>query len=481
MNLNHWTSLRILLAGAFATLAAGCADDTTKATTASHDATADASAGDSSPTPDSQSDAGPDVPSADAQPADAAGDATVDAADTSDAGAGDVADAEVADAGGPSEPKRLAVLGSDFTSSALSLIDLTTGQVTSNVVNSGTVVSATGTALSGDVVLAQTPTLDGRIVLVDRKNGVLTWLDPVTLKVTGQLNVGFANANIQDYVQVSATKAYVTRAAANVKPTAAADDFDDGDDVAVLDLAQQKIVGRIDLAGHATLKGVVAFGGRMAFDGKTVWVPLANLAADFATAGPGRVVAIDSATDKVVHDVDAPDVKNCTKAVYLPASKTVAVVCQGFFGDGPEQLKASGVLAIDASAATPTAKVAITAISLGGKSPLFKGPLNGNIGFVDGARGLVVTAGDSAAKSPDRVWLIDLVAGTGEPIAQGGGAFSLNGTWGDTKTKKVYVGEAFHVGGDLRVFDLAGPATVTELPSLTSNPGGVGAQDLGGF
>jgi hypothetical protein len=457
MNL-HKTSHR-LLAGALMTLALGCADDAKKTTT----------------------DVGQDAVALDGQDATYDGDTKADLGDDT----ADVTPDVGTDAGGTVLPTatRLGVIGSDFTSSALSLIDLTTGTVTPNVLNSGTVVSAGGTALSGDVVLAQSPTLDGTIVLVDRAKSVLTWLDPVTLKVTQQINVatGFAKANAQDFVQVSATKGYVTRAGANPKPTADAGDFDEGDDLLVLDLTQKKIVQRIDLAPHATAKGVVAYGGRMAFDGMTVWVPLANLSDDFASAGMGRILAVDAATGTVTHEVDAKDSKNCTKATYLPESKTVAVVCQGFFGDGTDQIKFSALLTIDASAASPSAKLAITATSLGGKTTLSKGPLNGNIGFVDGQRGIVVTAGDFATNAPDRLWLVDLIAGSGEPIGAGGGAFTISGLFGDAKAKKVYLGEAFHAGGDVRVFDLATPATATELKSLTSNPGGVGAVDLGGF
>ena len=453
MNKHHFS--RWIVAGALMTLASACADDTKK-TEAPADATTTPDAANDQGSQDGATATAQDVVSMDAQSDSAAADST-----------GNVTPVA----------KRLAVVGSDFKSASVSLIDLATAAVTANVLNSGTVVSPGNTALSGDIAVTQSPTLDGKLVLIDRGSSVLSWLDPVSLKVTQQINVatGFY-ANAQDYVQVSPTRAYVTRFGVNAKPTADAGDFDEGDDVVVLDLVQKKIVDRIALTPLASKAGVLANGGRMAFAGGVVWIPLANLSADFKDAGTGRVIGIDAATAKVLYTVDAPESKNCAKAATLPGSNKVAVICQGFFGDAANQINFSNVLTIDTTAKPPVAKVAVTAISLGGKSNLPKGPLGKDISFVDATRGVVTTA----AKGADLIWAIDLATGAGEKIGAGGGEFAISGVFADPVSMKVYVGEAYHAGGDVRVFDLS-KALVTELPAIASNPKGLGAVDLGGF
>jgi hypothetical protein len=395
------------------------------------------------------------------------------------AGAGS-ADAAVAFQGADGAA-RLAVIGSDFKTSSVSLIDLATGHVSANFLNSGSKVSAVSIALSGDVVLAQNAAADGRIVIIDRTNAVLTFVDPATLQVSMQISVatGFLGSNPQDFLQLSPTRGLVTRMGANPKPTADAHDFDDGDDVVVIDLQTKKVVARVALTPFATKAAVLAAPGRMAFDGEIVWLPLASLKNDFTDAGSGRVLGLDPQTLQIVRTVQAEGSKNCTRAAWLPQTGTVAVVCQGFFGDGADQVKGSNLVTFDASAGQPLAVVAIAAQSLGNSTQ--KGPLSGDFAFVDGRHGVLISAGDFKAGTHDAAWQVDLETGSATQIALAGGPFAFTGMASDALRGRIYLGERLHVGGDIRVFDLAGGATATELPAIAANQGGLGATDLGRF
>ncbi len=371
----------------------------------------------------------------------------------------------------------LAIIGSDYKTTSVSLVDpVARKAVAPNFVNSGSKVTPGGTALGGDVLVAQTPTPDGRLVLIDRGSGVLTYIDPLTLQVSEQRSVasGFY-ANPQDYVQTSASRAYVTRMGRNAKPTEDPGDFDEGDDVLVLDVAQRTLVGRVEVSSHATLAGTLGAPGRMAYDGKIIWVPLASLATDFKSAGTGRILGLDAETGAIVHSIDAPNVKNCVKAALLPGTHKVGVVCSGFFGDAADQAKASGVLVFDTDNVPAIADVAVRATDLDGKGAFGK-----DIAFVDATRGVVIASGNFAAGTPDRLWLVDVSTGKGTPLATAHGAFTLSGLYADTAALRIWAGEAAHVGGDLRIFDVAGPVP-SELPPLASNPGGLGAVDLGRY
>lgn len=370
-------------------------------------------------------------------------------------------------------PQVLAVVGSDFKTSAVSLVDFPAGKATaSGFLTSGTQIGAGGTGLSGDVVLGQTPGFGGQIALVDRGNSVITLVDPANKAVVGQISVGtgFA-ANPQDYAPVSETRAFVARMAKNPKPTAAPGDFDEGDDLLIVDPQAKKITGRVDLSTLATLAGTNAAPQRMAFDGKRVWVPLGSISADFSKQGPGRVVAVDAQTGAISATIDLPDLQNCLTARYVVATHTVVVVCSGSFG-AADPLKVSGIVTLDAKVEKPIAKLAVSAAATGaafGKDLALAST---------GEGGLAVTVGNFDKKTNDVIWFVDLATGKVSKVGEAGGAFSVNGAfgWGS----KVWIGEAFHSGGDLRVFDLAGGKAV-ELPPVASNPGGFGAADLGGF
>ncbi len=151
-------------------------------------------------------------------------------------GTGGVGDAGT-DAGAACGKGTVAIL-TDFMSTQVALLSLE-GVVQSKdfLSTASTMASGVAFALSGDVVLPHTPPLSGHVVLIDQLgSNVITWANPATAKVYAQLPVdtGFGS-NPYDYLETSATTAFVTRWGNNLKPGQQA--FDSGSDVLVLDIA----------------------------------------------------------------------------------------------------------------------------------------------------------------------------------------------------------------------------------------------------
>src|SRR6185312_3493231 len=112
--------------------------------------------------------------------------------------------------GGPATG--LAVVNSDFSTTSLSLLDMTGTLVRADCVDSAT--GATGGAtktISGDVVLPSQPQPGGDVILVDRGNGALTFVDPTTCTIVRQIPVPGVKTNPHDLVVLAPDKAYVTR------------------------------------------------------------------------------------------------------------------------------------------------------------------------------------------------------------------------------------------------------------------------------
>jgi hypothetical protein len=108
-------------------------------------------------------------------------------------------------------------------------------------------------------------------------------------------------------------------------------------------------------------------------------------------------------------------------------------------------------------------------------------PFSLRFGLIDERLAVLATVGDLQTAEPDRLWLGDLETGDLGPLGVGGGAFAIGGIFGDPARRRAWVAEAAHPGGDLRVFAADPQGQVVEEPSIHSNPGGLGAWEVGGF
>jgi hypothetical protein len=353
---------------------------------------------------------------------------------------------------GSGPPAGIAVIGSDFMSVSVPLADATTGAIIRDgCITSGSKPPGLTTALSGDVVLPSQPQPLHELLLIDRANATLTWVNPLSCEVLRQLNVGEGmSVNPHDVIAVSAHKAYVTRYAAS--------------DLLIIDPSAATILGHVDLHAQSTRpagdKPVSPMPDRGLLIGGRVYVSLNELSDDFKSAGPARVVMIDPMTDTVVGTIDLTALQNCG-VLAAPDSVHLAVGCSGIFSD-PGQIDASGVAWIDLAASPPATSVASAAG--------FAAAVSGfDLAVLSPALAFTVVPGDFTSMRPDALWAFDFTGGAPRKILDGSGPFALGGLVADAANKKLFIGDAADQDPRILLID-ATMATVEKSISVSGLP-----------
>lgn len=355
-----------------------------------------------------------------------------------------------------------------FTSSSISLLEPTLGQVTfDDCIDSGSTPPGVTTALSSDVVVPSWPMADHSVVVIDRTNAVLTWLDPATCTPKYQLDVssGFF-ANPQDVTGASTTKAYVTRYNPNPSPTAAAGDHDDGNDLLIIDPSVPAITGSIDLTPYDLSVNGTAVRARpdhARLVNGTLFVTLNELSDDFETAvGHGRVLAIDTATDQVTATIDIPELADCQGLTYVEATHTLVVTCTGnYLADDP--LQTSGIAYIDVTASPPVEVGHQMAAAFGGHS------LGAYTGIADdGALGFGITPGDFMTVQ-DQLWSFDVAGGQATELSDATESFVYNALLVDPGHNRLYLTDATSTMPRLQVYDYSS-GTATHQTAIETDP-----------
>jgi hypothetical protein len=362
----------------------------------------------------------------------------------------------------------LVVVNSDYKSTSVSLLDPTTFALThDDCINSGTTAPALSLSLSGDVVVPSGVHPEHEVLLIDRTNSALTWLNPETCEVKRQLAVGtgfYANPN--DVVTLSFNKAYVTRYERNEQPTADPADFDEGDDLLIIDPTDLRAVARIPLGDHAAeVNGqkLQARPSHAVLAGDKIYVSLANLSSDFQTAGDGRIAVVDTLSDAVAGTIDLPGLKGCTGLDYEAASKTLLVTCTGSFGDGPMQADHSGLVAIDVGANPPAVKSTLAAAALQNRPLSAAAPVGGQ-----GGGALAVTYGEAMGPPPDQLWSCDLTGKTCAALASAQSSYTYGSLLSDPERNQVFLLDGAMDGPRVHRFDVAGAPALKA--SLDANP-----------
>ncbi|HEX7507225.1 MAG TPA: hypothetical protein VF550_10670, partial [Polyangia bacterium] len=344
-----------------------------------------------------------------------------------------------------------------------------------NLLKDGCLSTGTGTpglalALSGDVVLPTQVPLGGPVAIIDRdkNNNAVTWLDPVTCAPLGQLAVatGFAS-DPHDVVTLSASKAYVTRYNENGAATAAPDDFDEGDDLLIVDPTQLKITGRIDLKPFAPA-GTLPDADRALLVEGQVYVSLNAISLDYSIYGTGRILIVDPVADRVVSFIDLPGVKNCGAMTYLPTDKKLLVACTGSYSDGPQQAQSSAIVTIDLGVSPPAMTNLIAAASVGGL-PF----TNTTVAALDGNTALGVTLGTPPPPPyvpPDRLWSLPLDGSLPVRIFESTESFTLGAVLADPERHRALVVDGtMNAPAFVRFFDFS-RGTFTAGKTGKSNP-----------
>ena len=375
-------------------------------------------------------------------------------------------------------PPWLAVVSTDYASSAVSLIDLRQAVVAqAGLLHSGSKMSPGMTTLSGDVVLAS-PLSDAAtpstVTVVDRASGVLTVVDLTSRQVSRQINVatGFY-ANPYDALLLGPNW-WVSRTGRNAKAQDSADPLDGGDDLLLVDNTTGKPTNRVDLQPWSTFVGGLAAPQRLVVDGPRLWTALGSFSADFKQQGPGRLLEVDWQTQTVVQAVDLSPWTNCVSLQLLPGKagqRDLVVTCQGAYGGGPAgQLAGSALLRVTGTD-PPTVAVLVRASDLGDQ------PF-GTALAVLGNRVLWQSMGRFSPAKPDILWWLDVQ--TNKPptvLLASGKAFSLSGLVADPVRNTIWLGHRDRSRDLLRW-----QATTTDfvaLPALAVLPGSIRVGELG--
>ena len=305
-----------------------------------------------------------------------------------------------------------AILNSDFVSTSVSLIDTQGALVRADCIHSTTTGTGSKT-ISGDVVLPSQPQRGGKIVLVDRGNTALTFVDPTTCAVDRQFSVkgGFEMANPHDVVIVADSKAYVTRYAKNAAP---ADLMAAGDDLLIVDPQAGTVTGRVDLDAYGTTDFPASPDRAILAAGKVV-VTLNRWNASTYGYGDASVVFVDPATDQVVQNLALPGLKNCEGLDYAEGTKTVLVACGGSFGS-TDQAQESGVAVIDVSSSPAQLARVISGASFPTPPVTFLWAIP-MPSASSANRAFTSTLGSLSPEAPDNLYAFDFV--TGAPLSFG--------------------------------------------------------------
>lgn len=255
-----------------------------------------------------------------------------------------------------SETPAFAVVSSDYSSTAIAMLDSEGDALDAEWFTSADALAGLVAALGGDVALPTTPEA-AHVVVLDRfRVDVITRVGIPGGELVGQLRThgtsavaGFSS-NPQDYLALASDRAWVTRFGQN--PDAAADASEAGTDLVEIDPATMARTGaRVDLSSFNTTSGetaVLARPSRMLRLGDYVAVGLGLLSADFSASADGVVVLVDPA-DASLTSLTLTGLRNCGTIVPVPEDDTRALVaCTGHSGtfDAAEVRASAGVVVV---------------------------------------------------------------------------------------------------------------------------------------
>jgi hypothetical protein len=370
-------------------------------------------------------------------------------------------DATGKDAADPAAP-RYGVIASDYTASAVSLLNAAGDVVADDYIDSAAEPAGLTTALSGDVVLPTRSGERGVLVLIDRfKTDVITRIDLASGDVLGQVRTetpaeadeAAYSSNPQDYLR-NGDDAWVSRSEPNLDP--AAPELEHGGDLLRIDPEAFERSDRIDLASldSRSEDGVTVYArpSRFVRLGDTLVVGLLRMSFDYTLAGDGAVALVDLRTRKV-RSFALPGLQSCGDVVPVAgADDRVIVSCTGHFGG---DVRGGSGLVLLSIAAGEAEIVAQWRGSDHDDAPL----MVANPVSVGGHRVAAVAFGQRAVaasdlgpaqeSTPDRYGLVDLEGGEQEALFEAEGSSVIGSGSYDAKGQRLLVPDA-SVDADMR-------------------------------
>jgi hypothetical protein len=317
-------------------------------------------------------------------------------------------------------PGALAVVNSDYLSSNISVLSVAGDILSESIISSGSAPPGLSAALSGDVALPTTAPASGRLVLLDRyPNAVITWVEPESAGVLAQLSVatGFTS-NPQDYLELSSTKAYVSRLQTNPNP--GAEPNDGGGDILIVDPSAFAITGSVPLASPDDGAFFPSPSELLPIE-STVWVMLERFDSGFHAARDARIVGISAESDAIEWSLDLPGVANCGAMALDPAAERVAIACSGVFADAVPAAR-SGIVILDATETPPVELARFDIASAVGTPP------QPSLAWASDGTLLGATYGDLVHGVSDVAYALDVTSGATDVLFEAGSAFVLGQT-----------------------------------------------------
>jgi hypothetical protein len=199
--------------------------------------------------------------------------------------------------------------------------------------------------------------------------------------------------------------------------------------------------------------------------GDRVWVLLNHLSADFASAGPGRIVGVDPATDEVVSTVTLTGLENCASAALAIGGEGLWVGCSGLLSAGESgQMATSGLVFLTHTDGQLAEQWRVsTEDGLGGAVAWSITSLSPEVA-------VFTVFGSLAEGTSDRLLWADRAKGTVEELGVSASAFELGDVLWSPEERMLLLADATPEAPAIRRFTV-GDAELTELEPIDSSPG----------
>jgi hypothetical protein len=272
-----------------------------------------------------------------------------------------------------------------------------------SLISSGSELPGLSLGLGVDIV-PPTQVQSGKdIVIIDRSNNAIDWLNLEDAEVSAQVGVGLGDfaANPYDYLLVDQELAFVSRFETNRAPGEA--DLDEGGDLLVINPKTQRVIGRVDFNYLVEDDGdlqprptkLVEYGGR-------IHVVLGMLTDGFSAPTQSVLATIDPNTLEVTTTLGL-GLKNCEDFSMAPSGGLAAIACKGDWADDP-LTKNSGIVTVDLTAEKPRI------VGTYGAAALADAQLN-TLAFASPSWLMFSTFGDFDSGTNDRALVLDLDSG----------------------------------------------------------------------
>jgi len=371
------------------------------------------------------------------------------------------------------------VVMSDFSSTQVARTTLDGHTLCGSFASSAGTEAPVPYAFSGDVVLPSSPPASGRAVLLDSYGtNVVSFLDPATGSVVSQLPVGTGfEATIEDYVEIDANRAVVSRWSDN--PVPGQEPFDAGGDLLVIDTETPQISAEVPLPRDGGWPPRPAGLTRV---GDEVWVTLQRFSTDVRSEADAELVGISLADLGVAWTLPLAGIKNCGPAALSPDGERAVLACSGELDvtGAVQNLDDSGVVVLDRSTSPPSELARFSANDIAGAS------LQGDAQFYAPGRVLLKTQTALGSSSNNRLLAFDLDAGAAVTLLEArpgpnggqgivyGGMFCTPGC-----ANQCLVADADRAV--IQRFSLDGTDLVAEEALSVSGSVGLPPRGLGGF